>query len=723
MSRARWTTRALGPVLVAATLATGPLLVDAAAAGPLATGPHQAPLAEETKVTPLTVSLTSMTPSEIPRKGAITLTGEVTNDSDEDWMDINVAPFVSTEPITTRDALAEAAASAPNLTVGGRLTDSGTYAAVGDVASGDTVPFTLRVPVTSLGITGDPGVYWVGAHALGANSEGRDLVADGRARTFIPLVPPAVARRKSVPVSVVLPLRERARRAADGSLNGPTRWVNLTKPEGKLARLVDFGSSAGTAPVSWLVDPGVLDALQDFARGNPALSLGSARASTPDDGSGGEPSPDASPSPSPSPEPGTPSKDERSRATSVLETFLITARNHPLFTLGYADPDVVSLARRRPSLIARADELGAARMKAFGLTGTTTVAPPSGYFDPELLPQISKDSLLILTDRGRLQTPPLSRLPSGQELVLSDARAGTGGPLPAERRNPLALRQRILSDSALEVTKGDEPARPIVVTIPVGWDPGPNWQQADFFGGLQTPWVRLAPVPRTPTTTYDGQLTYGAAQLSQEIPSANVLATRTLTHTSGVLGDLLANENDVTDQLTGAALQASGYSAHPTLKLAAEQVLALDATTRGQMDQVQVTGTDFVTLSGGSGSLTVTLVNGLRRPITVGLNARTDSPQVRVETPEPVSMQPGQRTTLRLQVTSGVGVHDVTIFPVTTEGDEVGTPLTFSLRTSQVGRLIWYIIFAGGALLAVMIIRRIVLRIRSHRWRQSGAAE
>jgi hypothetical protein len=735
VSRARWTTRALGPVLVAATLVTGPLLVGAAAAtAPSAekagaeVASAEVASAEEAAATPLTVTLTSMTPAEVPRKGGITLTGEVTNASDEDWIDINVAPFVSTEPITTRDALAEAAASAPDLAVGGRL---GTYDAVGDLAPGETATFTLRVPVASLGITGDPGVYWIGAHALGANTDGRDLVADGRARTFIPLVPPAVARRNSVPVSIVLPLRERARRAADGSLNGPTRWVNLTKPEGKLARLVDFGASAGAAPVSWLVDPGVLDALQDFARGNPTFSLGSARATKPDkadDQSGGqsgdEPSAGASPSSSPSPEPGSPSAEERSRAASVLETFLLTVRNQPLFTLGYADPDVVSLARRRPSLITRADALATARMKAFGLTGTTTVAPPSGYFDPELLPTLSKDTLLVLTDRGRLQTPPLSRLPSGQELVLSDARAGTGGPLPAERRNALQLRQRILSDAALEVTKGgNEPPRPIVVTIPTGWDPGPDWQQADFFGGLQTPWVRLSPMPRTPTTTYDGPLTYGAAQLSQEVPSGNVQATRTLTHTSGVLDDLLTNPNDLTDQLTGAALQASAYSARPTLKLAADQVLALDATTRGQMDRVQVTGTDFVTLSGGSGSLTVTLVNGLRQPITVGLDARADSPLVKVETPEPVSMQPGQRTTLRLQVTSGVGVHDVTLSPVTTEGDEAGTPLTFSLRTSQVGQLIWYIIFAGGALLAVMIIRRIVLRIRSHRWRQSGAAE
>ena len=697
----------------------GPFLVGSAVAD-TATGRQQLPSAEEDdEVTPLSVTLTSLTPAEIPRKGNLTLTGVVTNTSDEDWADVNVAPFISAEPITTRDGLAEAALTAPDLAVGERLTADGTSAAVGDLEPRQRAPFLIRVPVASLSvlISGAPGVYWIGVHALGTNTDGRDLVADGRARTFIPLVTARQARLRSVPVSVVLPLRARARRAEDGSLNGPTRWVNLTKVDGKLSRVVDFGASAGTAPVSWLVDPAVLDALDDFRRGNPPLSLGSARRS--DEEPEDEPSQDASPSPSPEPEAGSPSEEERSRAASVLDSFVATARSQTLFTLGYADPDVVSLARRRASLIKRADDLAAIRMEAWGLTGSPVTAPPNGYFDPELLSEVPRDTLMMLSDRGRLQEPTLSRLPSGHELLLTDARAIAGGPRPAEPRDPLALRQRILSEAALEVAKGDEPTRPIVVTLPYGWDPGPSWRQADFFGGLQTPWVRIVPVPRGPTEPYEDELPYGRAQLATEIPEPNVVATRTLNRTSAVLGHLLANENDVTDRLSGAALQASAYSARPTLELAREQVLSLDAFARAQMGRVHVTGTEFVTLSGASGSLTVTLVNGLEQPIVVGLKARTDSPQVRIETPEPVSMQPGQRTTLRLQVTSGVGVHDVTIYPVTTEGEEAGTPLTFSLRTSQVGRLIWYIIIAGGTLLVVMIVRRIVLRVRSHRWRRS----
>ncbi len=735
VSRARCRTRALGAVVAAAGLAVAPLLAGPALAAPATAHPVSVVRSvDDPAKTPLTVTLTSMAPSEIPRKGVITLTGVVKNTSQEDWADINVAPFVSQTPITTRDGLALAAAGAANLAVGGRLTDSGTYAAVGDLPSGASARFRLRVPVTSLGITGDPGVYWIGAHALGASSQGRDLVADGRARTFIPLVPTAKALRRSVPVSLVLPLRERVRRAEDGSLFGPARWAGLTGSQGRLSRLAQFGSSAGTTPLTWLVDPAVLDALDDYSRGNPPLSLDSSRSTEGGDGKGGAdqgdgpggtgaPSDGASPSASAPPAPGTPSLRQRERARGVLDGLLSSARSRTstLLTLGYSDPDVASLVRHRARLMTRAHRLAATRMKFYELTGSPTVAPPDGYFDPDLLPQVAPDSLMLLSDHGELPAPPLSRLETGQEMVLSDARASAGGPAPTTARDPLALRQRILAEAALEETKGDQPARPIVVMLPAGWDPGASWRRADFFGGLATPWVRMSPIPRSATTAYAGKLPYGRAQLAREISDTNVAATRVLARTSTVLGDLLSKDRGVTERLTGSALQASSYSARPNPSVSARQVLALNATVRGDMDRVQVTGSDFVTLSGGSGSLTVTLVNGLQQPIKVGLKAWTDSPQVTVTAPDPVSMQPGQRTTLRLEVASGVGVHDVTISPVTTAGARAGTPLTFSLRTSQVGQLIWYIIFAGGALLVVMIVRRIVMRVRNHRWRQSEA--
>lgn len=713
--------------LVASLLAMA-LLSGVAPAGAATTTPAD-------QATPLTVVLTSLTPSTVPRRGVIRLNGIVTNSSEELWQAINVAPFISHDPITTRDGLALAAATAPSTSVGDRLTDPGTYAAVGDLAPGQSAPFRIRVPVSSLLISGAEGVYWIGVHALGTNTAGRDLVADGRARTFIPLVSAHAARTRTDPISVVLPLRERARRAADGSLNGPSRWAGLTAPDGRLTRLVAFAASAGSLPLTWVVDPAVLDALGDYSQGNPPLTLGSARRGGPSTG----PTPTPSPTPNSSTSaPGSPSPAERARAGAVLDAFLADARTHALLTLGYGDPDVVALARHRPALVGTADQLSQRRMKARGLSDSPVIAPPDGYFDPSLLSRVGPTSTLVLTDGGRLELPPSSRLPSGHPLVLTDERAGAGGPAPTTPHDPLALRQRVLSEAALEVTKGAQgntattgaagapgtqgtgttsSPRPVVLALPRGWNPGARWRQADFFGGLQTPWTRLAPVLGSAGTTYPGKLDYDRALLASEIPAANVQATHRLAHTSDVLGHLLTGAGDVTDRLTGAALQASSYSARPSLQLAADQVRALESTTQAQLAKVAVTGTDFVTLSGGAGSVTVTLVNGLKQPITVGLRARTDGAAVHIAMPDPVRMEPGQRTTQRLQVTSSLGVHEVTLSPVTIEGETTGTPLRFSLRTSAVGQLIWYVILAGGLLLAVMIVRRIVLRIRNHEWR------
>ena len=69
------------------------------------------------------------------------------------------------------------------------MTGAGLYDEVGDLAPGASTSYRISVPAEELGITGEHGVYWVGVHVLGADDGGRDGVADGRARTFIPLMP------------------------------------------------------------------------------------------------------------------------------------------------------------------------------------------------------------------------------------------------------------------------------------------------------------------------------------------------------------------------------------------------------------------------------------------------------------------------------------------------------------------------------------------------------
>ena len=101
--------------------------------------------------------------------------------------------------------------------------------------------------------------------------EGRDTLADGRARTFLPLVPPA--REGALPTAVVIPLRHQLVFTEDGAVDDLAGWTQTLSPGGRLRSLVDFGASSGDRTVTWLVDPALVDAVRRLALGNPPRSL------------------------------------------------------------------------------------------------------------------------------------------------------------------------------------------------------------------------------------------------------------------------------------------------------------------------------------------------------------------------------------------------------------------------------------------------------------------
>jgi len=242
--------------------------------------PLQAPAAaDEATASPLTVELTELSPSTIPQKGRLVLAGTVRNDSEETWSAINVHPFVSRQPITDRDQLAVAATSDPAVEVGNRLYGPGQFASIGDLVPGQSMPFRISLKVKDLHLSA-PGVYWIGVHALGEHTTGRDV--GGRARTFIPLVPPGT----HTAVSVVVPLRERVRRDRVGRLLDTSDWSTTLGDEGRLERIAALLGTAGGARTTLLVDPAVVDAVASVAADNPEVSLGEATPAKP----GGSPS-------------------------------------------------------------------------------------------------------------------------------------------------------------------------------------------------------------------------------------------------------------------------------------------------------------------------------------------------------------------------------------------------------------------------------------------------
>ncbi|HET9500064.1 MAG TPA: DUF6049 family protein [Marmoricola sp.] len=702
------------PLLMLPGAFPGALPPAAAAVGPVPTqtdsaGTH-APRREDPEATPLTVRLTSLAPATIPRRGRIVLQGTVTNSSSDPWRDVNVLPFFNPAAITSRDELAEAARTDESAFVGERIIDPSVFTSIGDLAPGQTSSFRIAVPRAELGVGEQPGVYWIGAHALGQGPEGRDEFADGRARTFIALAPP---RRQHTAVALVFPVRQQVQRTLDGRVADADSWATLLSPRGRLGRILGLAQNAGGRPFTWLIDPAVLDAVQDLAAGNKPLSLGEPR------------TPPGSPSPSPSPSPSggagasavVRSADELS--ASWLDGLVRSAREQALLGLGYADPDVAALGRLRPPLLTTAIQHGRSGFAAHDLEPRMTVAPPDGWIDESTLGVLRNIDTVLLSDHGHPGARTLWSTGTGTGLVIADEQVVEGGPAPGSPLGALALRQRILADAALRALAGVR--SPLPVLLPADWDPGPDWASADFFDGLQQGWLSLVALGNDEEgsrPTYERSLEYPRREQRKEVGRADVRAAQNLIDVGHLYDQLLDTANDVLPRLGDAALSAVSYHARDESDLR-QSVDARAARLRFRLDQVHVElGTDFVTMSGGEGTLTVSLVNDLQQPVTVGIEASTPDSDVRITAPKPVRVGPGERVSVRLRADAQtIGVHEVRLTAVTPQGRAFGEPLTFSLRISQVGRLIWIIMIGVGVLFFGAIVLRIVRRIRSHRWR------
>ena len=95
---------------------------------------------------PLAVTIDQLTPSSIPDKGTVRVSGFVTNNDTVAWSTINVYSFISPAPLTTPEQLAEAAATPADAVVGGRITDERHKETIEELAPGDSAPYSISIP-------------------------------------------------------------------------------------------------------------------------------------------------------------------------------------------------------------------------------------------------------------------------------------------------------------------------------------------------------------------------------------------------------------------------------------------------------------------------------------------------------------------------------------------------------------------------------------------------
>lgn len=701
--------------LAALVAAVGCLVLTAAPAAAAGTG---AAAAATPDATPLRVSIQTLAPGTIPARGRVTLTGRVFNQSQETWSDLNVYLLTSRTPLRSRGELARAAASDPDAEIGDRRTDEGLFERVGDLAPGASVAYRLSVRRADLGITGQAGVYWVGVHVLGANAEGRDLTADGRARTFMPLLPApgtAAAARDRTRLALLVPVKKPVQRGSAGRLVDTGSWADTLAPDGRLDRLLSLSARA-RRPITWVVDPAVLDAVRSLARGNPSADPApGAGADTPSGGS--SPSADAS---------GGEADDVVAartvrRARAWLREFRRQAPTHTVAAVPYGDLDVAAaLGDGMASVYRLGRTLSSDTLTRLGVASAPVVDPPTGYLPQGSLRRLDRTTTVVLhSDAVPAATGPVVRRDRTAPVVLTDAEAGSGGPRPNSQYAALAVRQRVLSEAALHALSDDRDA-PLVVSMPDYWNPGDSWDAARFFPALDTSWLSLVDLPSVVGTAAPADapaaLTYPTGDRDARVPPANLLATRSLVTTAGVLNALLTAPDPVDRPLDRVAMLASSGAARADPGQAVRLVDGTIAHVRGQLAQVRVEGPQFVMMSSGSGPIQVTLVNGLPQSVTVGLTVSTPGSDLRIGDVRPVTLGAGRRTSIRLTArSSDIGVHAVRLTPATTDGVPLGTPTQLSVRTSNVSTVIWVIMAVGAGLLFLAIAVRVFRRVRTRR--------
>jgi hypothetical protein len=675
--------------------------------------------------TPLRISLDSMSPSTIPERGQITVTGTVTNTSEDVWTDLQVYLFRSQTPITTRAGLTEAVATDPATDVGPRITDEGTFDEIGDLAPGESTSYRVTVSRGDLALSGEPGVYWVGTHVLGAVNGVRTGLAAGRARSFMPLMEEDA---EGTDLAVVVPLRERVRRATDGSLRGLRQWQRDVDDDGRLGRIVQLASTAGSN-LTWLVDPAVLEAISSVSADNPPFDT-SPDGTGPDDETPDEETPSSTPTATPDGTEETPEGEEgeeapepspeAAAAAEWLEAFRAEAADDSMLALPYGDVDVAAItANRLGDLVEESQRLSADTMAALGLTGRATVAPPRGFLPARALAALDPSTTVLMTDRAfPTRSGRVLARSDGTRIVLTDSAATGGGPGP-DPFGALAVRQRLLSEAALHALT-PERDEPLVITLPGRFDPGDDWAAADFFGGLDVPWLTRVGVGEVvdagPQATSTQPPLYPASQRAAHVPFANQLATRELGELGQIYAELLTDNDSIGDQLAKTGMLASSYQVRTRPGAALTRARETAQRVRRILGGVQVDGPSFVSMTNEIGPIGVTVENQLEDTVTVQLEAQTPSGDVEIETPDPITLGPGQRAPVRMRArASSIGVHNVTLVATTTEGSLLGSRDQFTVRSSNIGTVIWVVMGAGGALLALAIAVRLTRRVRAYR--------
>jgi hypothetical protein len=664
---------------LAALLAAMPAAVSVTTAAP--------PAAAQGKPS-VAVVLTQITPQVPTRADTLQISGYVSNTGETEVGPLTVHLERALSPFTERstfDAFADGTQDHSTIAVEGSQVELN-----GTVGPGDLDPFRLRVPLASLHLSQR------GSYAVKVVTDGGNVRAE--TRTFLPWVPKP---REVTPTRVVLlwPLVDRPVRGQDGIFTDD-RLASQLGPKGRLAGLVAAGAGA---PVSWVVDPDLIESVEAMSNGYRVRSADGVAA-----GSGSE------------------------VAKSWLEVLRAGAAGKPVLALPYADADVGALARasRRTDIEAASSVAAETLERLLTDQKVTPLAwPSSGFADDATIAALSHAGygLTVLSEDAVPPTSELNFTPTGvatvstqdgtldgllADPVLSDV-------LAQDTRQPGAgtlMVQRLIAETAMITEERPNRQRTVLIAPPKRWSPQSELAHQLVTAYTNTPWIKPTAVDQLAATAPDverQQPAYPKEAQRTEISQRYVAAVARLARGVAAFSGVLTNSTDLMSSYRSALLRAESSAwanGRGRVSVAGARYLAaLRRSFDGQQDKVRILSRGTVTLSSKSGTIPVTIANDLEQPVTVqlALRARVSS-RLHVDNPPPFRVDAKSRETVEVKasaVANGIVIVDAVL--TNPRGERIGPIAQFNVRATNFGRVGFFIIGGAIALLFISIVFRL----------------
>ena len=624
------------------------------------------------------IDITTFEPAAPEPGDLLVIEGTVTNVTDAPLLNVQALLRHNLNPVSSRADL-ELVDTDPRLVWGSR--PGHVFAEVTrSLAAGASADFRLEVqlatacPAAALGAPPCVQIQHPGVYVFGVDvREGNPNVPGARvdAGTTLSVLPWLIGTtERSVEVAMLWPVSSSPAFRPDGTL-GDIDTGAIVGPEGWLSALLD---APGDAPVTWVVNPDVLDTVGAMAD----------------------------------------SDDRRaSSAEHWQTTFESTANEAPIWLLPFAVPDVAAFgASEQVRLAGTAVRLST--IAAQGLpTGTRTVAwPPStAALDDELAAYQAAGvtTAVVPSDAVATESGPWIDLPAGNGqisgLVVDTALSST----IALADDDVAMRQRWLAATALAVlepTAGD-PA-PLVVSPPLGWQP--SYQAASQLIDVWTsaPWVEPVTVDQIDSQHTPGTLVSPDARpAGQDSPTADAAAE--LLARVSQYETLLAEPADG-DDFSAAMVRAASAAWRTDPDAGRTFIAAAAREVRDLLSQVSVQVAPAVTLSSNTGAFPVNVVNHLDVPVTVRLELESANPQrMAVEPVTAQRIEPGETEILRVTAEAVAnGKVRVDLQLATVDGTPLGRATHTVVNATDYGVIGWFLIVGAGLLFVAGLALRTV---------------